>query len=131
MSDEILADDPQRAQQREHARRILGASEVPGVLREINNALLKGRGWFDEYDTGVIFKWGTWSTRRHIWIDVAGDTVRIRLREHLRCKPADTVAQCDGEYHAYSAAQAADLELMKRELKYYFDHPVAESSDDG
>ncbi len=116
--------------QHENARRILQESQIPSIWREMNRALLKGRGWVDEYDTGIILKWGTGYTRRHIWIDVDGETVRFRLRQHRRCDPKEIQAQCDGEWHSFNAEQWRNLDFMKEQMKYYYDHPVAEASDD-
>lgn len=122
--------ETERAALRENARRVMQESHIAAVLREMNTALLKGRGWFDEYDSGVIFKWGTGITRRHIWLDIDGDDIRFRLREHRPCRPGTTAARCDGEYHVYSRAQWSNLNLLKSELKAYYDHPVAETSED-
>ncbi len=122
--------DEERQALRANAARVLRESEAANIMREMNRALLKGRGWFDEYDSGVIMKWGSGYTRRHIWVHIEGDEIRIRLRQHLVCQPGTTPARCDGEYHSYARAQWSDTELLKQELKYYYDHAVAESSDD-
>jgi hypothetical protein len=122
--------DAERAQLRANATRVLRESQGAAVLQELNRALLKGRGWFDEYDSGVIMKWGTGRTRRHLWVHIAEDEIRIRLREHRRCPPEATPARCDGEYHSYTRAQWSNLAFLKQELKYYYDHAVAETSDD-
>ncbi len=123
-------DDAQRAYLRANARRVLAESHAAAIMQEMNRALLKGRGFFDEYDSGVIMKWGTGVTRRHLWVHIEGDEIWIRLRQHLACAPGATAARCDGEYHAYARAQWSDTELLKTELKAYYDHPVAETSDD-
>ncbi len=131
MSDTMHSDDESaRAALRDNARRVLQESHAAAVLQEMNRALLKGRGWFDEYDSGVIFKWGTGSTRRHIWVDIRGDDIRVRLREHRPCSPNATVAACDGEYHSYDRRLWSSLDLLKRELHAYYEHPVSESSED-
>ncbi len=115
---------------REHTRRILQASRIPEIWREMNQALLKGRGWYDEYSGGVLLKWGTGYTRRHIWIDVQDEVIRFRLLQHRPCAPTLTPLACDGEYHAMNRAQWSDLAFLKEQMKYYYDHAVAESSDD-
>ena len=122
--------EEERQALRANATRVLRESQTADILRELNRALLKGRGWFDEYDSGVIMKWGTGYTRRHIWVDIAGDDIRFRLRQHRICSPDTTLAHCDGEYHSYTRAQWSDTDLLKVELKYYYDHAVAEASDD-
>jgi hypothetical protein len=130
MPEESGASASERAARRENARRVLRESHAAEILQEMNRALLKGRGFFDEYDSGVIMKWGTGFTRRHLWVHIEGDEIWIRLRPHIRCRPGATVARCDGEYHAYTPAQWSDTALLRNELKAYYDHPVAESSDD-
>ena len=122
--------EAERQALRENATRVLRESHGAAILQELNRSLLKGRGWFDEYDSGVIMKWGTGYTRRHIWVDIRGDDIRIRLRPHLRCQPDATPAQCDGEYHTFTRALWSDTHLLKEQLKYYYDHGVNESSDD-
>lgn len=121
-------DAPTRQARREHARRMLRASGVPELLLQLNRQALKGRGTFDEYDTGVIFRWGSGYTRRHIWVDVAGDAVRIRLREHLRCRAP--VPACDGEYHSFTPETWGDRSAVEREIRRAYERPVAETSED-
>lgn len=122
--------DAERQALRDNAMRIMQASQSAAILQDINKNQLKGRGFFDEYDSGVIMKWGTGYTRRHIWLHIAGDDIRIRLREHIRCSPEVTRAACDGEYHTYSRALWSDTPYYANELQQYYDHPVAETSDD-
>ncbi len=118
----------ERQATRDNARRVLRASGVPEMLRSLNHAALKGRGTYEEYDSGILFKWGTGYTRRHIWVDVAGDAVRIRLREHLRC--AAPVPLCDGEYHTFPPDTWGDRSIIEREIRRAYERPVAETSDD-
>lgn len=113
---------------RDNARRVLRASGVPEMLRSLNQSALKGRGTYEEYDSGVLFKWGSGYTRRHIWVDVAGDAVRIRLREHLRCQAP--VPLCDGEYHSFPPGTWGDRSIIEREIRRAYERPVAEASDD-
>jgi hypothetical protein len=122
------ADAARRAAIRENARRVLRASGIPEMLRSLNREALKGRGVFDEYDSGVIFRWGTGATRRHIWVDVVGDAVRFRLREHLRCRAA--VPACDGEYHTFRPETWGDRSLIEEEIRRGYERPVAETSED-
>ena len=50
--------DEERKARRENARRVLRESGVAEILQTLNSQALQGRGWFEEYDSGVIFKWG-------------------------------------------------------------------------
>ncbi|HEU0028540.1 MAG TPA: hypothetical protein VFQ25_15625 [Ktedonobacterales bacterium] len=113
---------------RENARRVLRESGVAEMLQRLNKQALQGRGWFEEYDSGVIFKWGTGVTRRHIWVDVAGDQLRFRLKPHIRC--AETVPACDGEYHSFTAQTWAIPGVVLREVDRNYRKPVAETSED-
>jgi hypothetical protein len=107
---------------------MLRASGVPEILLALNRQALKGRGVFEEYETGVIFRWGSGPTRRHIWVDVAEDAVRIRLREHLRCRAP--VPACDGEYHSFPPDTWGDRSVIEHEIQRAFERPVAETSED-
>ena len=124
-----LADDEaQRRAIRENARRVLQSSGVAEMLQTLNRQALQGRGWFEEYDSGVIFKWGAAFTRRHIWVDVAGEQLRFRLKPHLRC--AEPVPACDGEYHSFTAETWRIPGVVLREVDRCYRRPVAETSDD-
>lgn len=113
---------------RENAKRVLRDSGLAEMLQSINKNLLKGRGWFEEYDSLVLFKWGTGYTRRHIWVEVIGNTLRFRLTNHRKC-PAPAPL-CDGEYHTFTSAMWANRPFLQSELKKYYDKPVAETSSD-
>jgi len=113
---------------RENAKRVLRESGLAEMLRSLNKDSLKGRGRFEEYDSMVLFKWGSGYTRRHIWVEVNGNTIRFRLSAHRKC--ASAVPICDGEYHIFTSSMWADRELLRTELYKYYTKPVAESSDD-
>ena len=128
----IPDDTPEREAQRrairENAKHVLRESGVAEMLQRLNKQALQGRGWFEEYDSGVIFKWGTGVTRRHIWVDVAGDQLRFRLKPHIRC--AEAVPACDGEYHSFTAKTWAIPGIVLREVDRSYRKPVAETSED-
>jgi hypothetical protein len=113
---------------RENARRVLRESGAAEVLQALNKNALQGRGWFEEYDTGVIFKWGHGYTLRHIWVHVEGDQLRFRLRPHLRC--TSPVPACDGEFHSFTAETWRLPGAVLREVDRNYKHPVAEASED-
>jgi hypothetical protein len=124
-SDQDIAD---RAATRENARHVLRESGLAEMLQTLNRQGLQDRGWFEEYDSGVLFKWGTGVTRRHIWVDVSGDLLRFRLRPHLKC--AAPVPRCDGEYHSLTPEMWRHRGAVLRELNRNYEHPVAETSED-
>jgi hypothetical protein len=98
------------------------------MLQGINRNILKGRGQFEEFDSLVLFKWGTSSTRRHLWIEVVGNTLRFRLLPHRKCQSAAPI--CDGEYHIFTGMMWSNKAFLQAELKKYYDRPVAETSSD-
>ena len=113
---------------RENAKRVLQDSGLAQMLQEINKNELRRRGEFEEYDSLVLLKWGTGYTRRHIWVEVIGNTIRFRLTSHRVCP--NPVPLCDGEYHTFTSQMWANSELLRLELYKYYRKPVAESSDD-
>lgn len=128
MSDETARETASRDEVRENARRVLRESGAADILQTLNRQALQGRGWFEEYDSGVIFKWGSGLTRRHIWVDVSGDQLRFRLKPHIRC--SGPVPTCDGEYHIFTAETWSIPGVVLREVDRNYRKPVAETSDD-
>jgi hypothetical protein len=120
--------EARRLAARENAKHILRESGLAEMLQAINKNLLKGRGHFEEYDSMILFRWGTQSTLRHMWIEVRDNTVRFRLQEHRKC--ASPAPLCDGEYHTFTSAMWSNRLFLQSELKKYYDHPVAETSSD-
>jgi hypothetical protein len=113
---------------RENAKHVLRESGMAEMLQGINKNVLKGRGRFEEYDSLVLFRWGTASTLRHMWIEVRGNTLLFRLRPHRKCQQDAPI--CDGEYHLFTSAMWSDRRFLQSELKKYYDRPVAETSSD-
>lgn len=120
--------EEQRQATRENARRVLRASGITELLQTLNQNALQGRGWFEEYDSGILFKWGTGYTRRHIWVDVSGDSLRFRLRPHIRCRTE--IPACDGEYHTFTRQTWRIPGAVLKELNRNYKQPVAETSED-
>jgi hypothetical protein len=113
---------------RDNAKRVIRESGIGEMLQTLNRNALQDRGWFEEYDSGVLFKWGSGYTRRHIWIDIAGDALRFRLLPHRPC--AAPVPACDGEYHTFTSQTWRIRGAVLRELHRNYEHPVAETSED-
>ena len=122
------ADVAQRLALRENAKQVLQESGLAEMLKTLNKNALKGRGSFYEYDSMILLKWGTSYTRRHVWVEVKGNTIRFRLAPHRKC--AMTAPICDGEYHTFTSAMWADRELLLNELNKYYARPIAETSSD-
>jgi hypothetical protein len=124
----VEVDEAQRQAVRENAKRVLQESGLAEMLKILNKNALKGRGSFYEYDSMLLLKWGTSYTRRHMWIEVNGKTIRFRLAPHRKC--AITAPICDGEYHTFTSAMWADREFLLNELNTYYARPIAETSSD-
>lgn len=124
----VEVDEAQRQAIRENAKRVLQESGLAEMLKALNKNALRGRGSFYEYDTMILLKWGTSSTRRHMWIEVNGNTIRFRLAPHRKCAP--TAPMCDGEYHTFTSAMWVDSSFLLRELYDYYARPIAETSSD-
>ena len=120
--------EAERKALRDNARRVLRESGAAEVLQALNKNALQGRGRFEEYDTGVIFKWGHAYTLRHIWVHVDGDKLQFRLLPHLKCTSA--VPACDGEFHTFTAETWRIPGAVLREVDRNYKHPVAEASED-
>ena len=120
--------EARRQAERENAKRVMRESGLAEMLIAINKNLLKGRGTFEEYGSMVLLKWGTFTTRRHLWIDIRGNTLRFRLAPHLKCAAAAPL--CDGEYHTFTSPMWADHTFLAAQLQKYYEKPVAETSDD-
>lgn len=126
LSNEV--DEARRQAVRENAKRVLQESGLAEMLKTLNRTALKGRGSFQEFDSMIILRWGTRYTRRHIWVEIDGNTIRFRLTPHRKC--AITAPLCDGEYHTFTSAMWANRQLLQSELDKYYAKPVAETSSD-
>lgn len=125
---DIQEQEARRLAAHENAKHILRESGLAEMLQAINRNLLKGRGHFEEYDSMILFRWGTQSTLRHMWIEVRDNTIRFRLQEHRKC--ANPAPLCDGEYHTFNREMWSNRLFFQSELKKYYDRPVAETSSD-
>lgn len=122
------ADEARRLALRENAKRVMRESGMAEMLRTLNSNALKGRGTFHEYDSMVLLRWGTSTTRRHLWIEIRGNTIRFRLSPHRQCSAPSPL--CDGEYHTFTPSMWSDRAFLLSELNKYYKKPVAETSSD-
>ncbi|HEX7737391.1 MAG TPA: hypothetical protein VF458_21265 [Ktedonobacteraceae bacterium] len=121
-------DQAHRQAIRENTKRVLQDSQLAEMLKTLNRNALKGRGSFEEFDSLIIFRWGTAYTRRHLWIEITGNTIRFRMNPHLRCSAPAPL--CDGEYHTFTRTMWANPNFLLGELNKYYQKPVAETSSD-
>lgn len=122
------ADAARRLAVRENAKHVLQESGLAEMLKTINRTALKGRGTFEEFDSMILLRWGTGYTRRHMWIEIKGNTIRFRLTPHRTCNISSPL--CDGEYHTFTSTMWANRTLLQDELNKYYARPVAETSSD-
>lgn len=122
------AEHAQRQAERENARRVFQESGLAEMLKNLNRNALKGRGNFQEFDSLMVLRWGTIYTRRHLWIEIKGNTIRFRMNPHLKCSSPAPV--CDGEYHTFTSPMWANQAFLLAELHKYYTKPVAETSSD-
>src|SRR5215467_6846488 len=52
------------------AAQIIDQSKVRPILNRFNRDFLYGQGRFDEYQGGLLLKWGDGYSRKHIWVTV-------------------------------------------------------------
>ena len=106
--------------------RVMGESRVLEILQRFNRDFLYGQGRFDEYERGVLLKWGDGYSRKHIWLTVEGEDLNFETSHERRCdKP-----YCSGGRHTFSPALWHDVATINAELAEQFRRPVYERSDD-
>lgn len=106
--------------------RIVTESRVLDILMKFNRDFLYGLGRFDEYQHGVLLKWGDGYSRKHIWITVEGENLVFETSHERRCaKP-----YCRGGHHVFTPAQWHSVRLINEELAEQFRRPIYERSDD-
>ncbi|MGO8951561.1 MAG: hypothetical protein ACLQUY_28690 [Ktedonobacterales bacterium] len=106
--------------------RVVEESHVLDILQRFNRDYLYGLGRFDEYQQGVLLKWGDGYSRKHIWVTVEGDNLIFATGHERRCdKP-----YCRGGYHVFSPEQWRNIRVINQELADQFKHPIYERSDD-
>jgi hypothetical protein len=106
--------------------RVIRASQVLGILQRFNRDFLYGQGRFDEYERGLLLKWGDGYSRKHIWLTVEGEDLIFETSHERRCdKP-----YCIGGRHILTPALWGNVATINAELAEQFRRPVYERSDD-
>jgi hypothetical protein len=105
---------------------VINASRIRPILELFNRDFLYGQGRFDEYKSGLIFKWGDGYSRRHIWVSVEDGNLVIETSHVKKCdKP-----YCNGTHHILASDQYTNIDLINQELGDRFRRPVYESPED-
>ena len=106
--------------------RVMRASQVLSILQRFNRDFLYGQGRFDEYERGVLLKWGDGYSRKHIWLTVEGENLIFETSHERRCdKP-----YCAGGRHTFTPDLWRNVANINGELAEQFRRPVYERSDD-
>jgi hypothetical protein len=106
--------------------RVVAESKVLDILHKFNRDYLYGLGRFDEYQHGVLLKWGDGYSRKHIWITVEGDNLVFATNHERKCdKP-----YCRGGHHVFTPEQWHNVRIINQELAEQFKRPIYERSDD-
>ncbi len=106
--------------------RVVGESRVRDILQKFNRDFLYGMGRFDEYDGGLLLKWGDGYSRKHIWVTVDGDNLVFETSHERQCGKA----YCAGGHHVYPPALWHDQRVINEELAEQFRRPIQERTDD-
>ena len=105
---------------------VIAASHIRPILEMFNRDFLYGQGRFDEYKSGLIFKWGDGYSRRHIWATVEDGKLVLETSHAKKCdKP-----YCNGTHHVLTPELYTDQTLINQELGDRFRRPVYESTED-
>jgi hypothetical protein len=108
------------------AARVVEQSHVRDILEKFNRDYLYGLGRFDEYNHGLLLKWGDGYSRKHIWITVEGDNLVFETSHERPCSRA----YCLGGRHVLTPELWRDPRVINDELGEQFRRPVYERSDD-
>ena len=108
------------------AERIVSESHVRDILQRFNRDYLYGLGRFDEYQHGLLLKWGDGYSRKHILVTVEGDNLAFETSHERKCNHP----YCRGGHHVFTPEQWRDTRLINAELAEQFQRPIYERSDD-
>lgn len=113
-------------QMRPEVARVVEESHVRDFLNRFNRDYLYGLGRFDEYNGGLLLKWGDGYSRKHIWITVEGANLIFETSHERRCGKS----YCQGGSHALTPDLWRDPRVINEELAEQFRRPVYERSED-
>jgi hypothetical protein len=105
---------------------VVAQSHVRDILERFNRNYLYGLGRFDEYDQGLLLKWGDGYSRKHIWISVEGSNLVFETSHERTCSRP----YCHGGRHVFTPEQWHDPRIINEELGEQFRRPIYERSDD-
>ena len=105
---------------------VMEDSRLIRILHMFNRDYLYGQGRFDEYQGGLILKWGDGYARMHIWASVEDGNLVFETSHFKKCdKP-----YCTGTHHILNRELYTNLDVINQELADLFRRPVQERSED-
>ncbi|HET8911421.1 MAG TPA: hypothetical protein VFN23_08170 [Ktedonobacteraceae bacterium] len=105
---------------------VIEQSQIRQILHMFNRDYVYGQGRFDEYQDGLIFKWGDGYSRKHIWASVENGNLLLETSHEKKCnKP-----YCTGTHHVLTPDLYTNIDVINEELGDLFRRPVQERSDD-
>ncbi|HEX8727948.1 MAG TPA: hypothetical protein VF739_04965 [Ktedonobacterales bacterium] len=105
---------------------VVEQSHVRDILTKFNRDYLYGLGRFDEYNRGLLLKWGDGYSRRHIWVTVEGENLVFQTSHERTCSHP----YCMDGKHTLTPELWHDPRVINEELGEQFRRPVYERSDD-
>lgn len=105
---------------------VVAQSHVRDILDRFNRDYLYGQGRFDEYDQGLLLKWGDGYSRKHIWVTVDGSDLAFETSHERTCSRP----YCQGGRHVLTPDLWRDPRVINEELAEQFRRPIYERSDD-
>ena len=106
--------------------KVIEASQVRKILHMFNRDFVYGQGRFDEYSSGLIFKWGDGYSRKHIWVSVENGNLLFETSHSRQCNKS----YCTGTHHVLTPDLYTNWDLVNQELGDLFRRPVQETTED-
>ncbi len=106
--------------------RVVKVSHVREILQLFNRDFLYGQGRFDEYQNGLLLKWGDGYSRKHIWLTVEDENLIFETSHAKKCSKS----YCNGTHHVLTPDLYMQLDVINQELGDCFRRPVYESPED-
>lgn len=108
------------------AAQVINDSRVRMILEMFNRDYCYGQGRFDEYASGLIFKWGDGYSRKHIWTSVENGNLVFETSHFRNCGKS----YCTGTHHVLTRDLYTNVDVINLELGDLFRRPVQETTED-
>jgi hypothetical protein len=105
---------------------VVDESKVRAILERFDRDYLYGMGRFDEYERGLLLKWGDGYSRKHIWVTVEDGNLIFETSHERQCART----YCVGGRHVFTPAMWHDIRMINQELAEQFRRPIQERTED-